>query len=345
LIDRKKEGEMRVSHQSLAAALGLSQSTVSRALNGNKRISGATREMVFNKAYEMGYFSDAETALKNIAPQVSKTKPTIGLIVEDICNPFFSEIISGVQDQCILNGYSLLLANSNVNYIIEKENIENLKQCGVKGLIIHSHLPQTVSESDAGRDIPRVFICSPEKIGLESTVGTDSEKGCFTATEYLIQLGHRQIIFIGCSNRFLERLEGFKKAHAKYGISLREDNILYCAAATRISGYTAILKLLKNRHDFTAIVCVNDFVAFGVLEGIKKCDFRVPEDFSVIGHDNVESSSYSDVELTTINQPAYEIGKKACELLIEKIDSRDRDTIVTLTLESSLVIRKSCYVV
>ncbi|MDR1587814.1 MAG: LacI family transcriptional regulator [Treponema sp.] len=336
---------MRVSHQSLADALGLSQSTVSRALNGNKRISGATREMVFNKAYEMGYFSDAETALKKIAPQVSKAKPNIGLIVEDICNPFFSDIISGVQDQCMLKGYNLLLANSNINYMIEKENIENFRQCGTRGLIIHSHLLQTVPESDAGWDIPRVFICSPEKIGLESTVGIDTEKSSFTATEYLIQLGHRQIVFIGCFNRFLERLAGFKKAHARYGISLREDNILCCAAATRMSGYTTILNLLKNRRDFTAIVCVNDFIAFGVLEGIKKCNFRVPEDFSVIGHDNVEFSGYSGVELTTINQPAYEIGKNACELLIEKIDSRDKDTIVTLTLESSLVIRKSCYVV
>jgi DNA-binding LacI/PurR family transcriptional regulator len=334
----KKDSGMKISHQKLADALGLSQSTVSRALTGNKRISKATRELVRNKAYELGYFDEALFLLKDVH---SASRPDIGLLLENIRNPFFSPIITGVQDQCTLRGYNLLIANSNMDPQIEKQNIENFKQLGVRGLILHTHIAWGETIREIAKDIPRVFICDHKKFGLESSVAIDSEKGIFTATEYLIQLGHRQILFVGGSERFSERLAGFRKAHNDYNIPVLEDNILYCAS-TRTGGYNAIMKLLENRNDFTGVVCVNDFVAFGVLEGIKKCGFRVPDDYSVIGFDNVEVSSYYGIDLTTVNQPSYEIGKIACEVLIEKIKTNDADTIVTRILEYSLVIRKSC---
>jgi DNA-binding LacI/PurR family transcriptional regulator len=329
---------MKVSHQKLADALGLSQSTVSRALNGNTRISETTRNLVRTKAYEMGYFDDALFLLKGVLPA---SKPTIGLLLENIRNPFFSTIISGVQDHCSLCGYNLLIANSNMDSLIEKQSIENFKQLGVKGLILHTHISRDYSIQEIAGNIPRVFICDYKNIGIENSVGIDASKGIFTATEYLIQLGHRRILFVGGSERFSERLEGFQKAHNAYRIPLEGNNILYCAP-TRIGGYNAIIKLLEDRRDFTGVVCVNDFVAFGVLEGIKKCGFRVPEDYSVIGLDNVEVSSYYGIDLTTVNQPSYEIGKIACEVLVEKIRTNDVDTIVTRILEYSLVIRKSC---
>jgi DNA-binding LacI/PurR family transcriptional regulator len=330
---------MKVSHQELADALGLSQSTVSRALNGNKRISDATREFVRNKAYEMGYFDDAAAALKDMLPLA---RPSIGLMLENICNPFFSNIISGVQDQCTLCGYNLLIANSNMDAGVEKQNIENLKQLGVKGLILHTtQKSQSDTWSNLVKDIHRVFICNYKKIGSENCVGIDTLKGIFTATEYLIHLGHRQMVFIGRSENFSERVNGFEKAHKEYNIPLRQDSIIYCSS-TKVSGYNAIRKLLETRNDFTAVVCVNDFVAFGVLEGIKERGFRVPDDYSVIGLDNVEVSSYYGVELTTVNQPGYEIGKNACELLVEKIKTNDFSNLVARILEYSLVIRKSC---
>ncbi|MDR1931901.1 MAG: LacI family transcriptional regulator [Spirochaetales bacterium] len=330
---------MKVSHQSLADALGLSQSTVSRALNGNKRISDTTRELVRKKAYEMGYFDDAVALLKEgILPSA---RPNIGLLLENICNPFFSTIISGVQDHCALCGYNLLIANSNMDVRVEKQNIENFKQLGVKGLILHTHKSQEYSIQEIAADIPRVFICDHKKFGIENSVGIDSTKGIFTATEYLIQLGHRQIVFIGGSERFSERIEGFQKAQKEYNIPVKENSVVYCAP-TRIGGYNAVLKLMETLRDFTGIVCVNDFVAFGVLEGIKKRGFRVPDDYSVIGLDNVEVSSYYGVDLTTVNQPSYQIGKTACELVLEKIKTNDLDSIVTRILEYSLVIRKTC---
>ena len=327
---------MKVSHQKIANDLGLTQSTVSRALNGNKRISNSTRESVLKKAYEMGYFTDAITTLNEVLPKLSKIQPNIGLIVEDICNPFFSTIISGVQDQCSINRYNLIIATSNIDNYIEMQNIENFRQLGVKGIILHSHSPLKIE-----KEIPTVFICSNKKIGKENWIGIDTLKGAFTATEYLIQLGHRQIVFMGDLEKFPERVEGFKKAHKKYNIPLLQSNILH-SVPTRISGSAAIGKLLEVRRDFTGIVCCNDFTAFGVMEGIQKCGFCIPEDFSVIGLDNVETSSYHGVELTTVSQPGYEIGKNACELLIEKIELRNTEEITTRMLEYSLVIRKSC---
>jgi DNA-binding LacI/PurR family transcriptional regulator len=332
---------MKVSHQELADALGISQSTVSRALNGNTRVSAATRELVRTKAYEMGYFSDALAVLKDAHPSVAR--PNIGLLLENICNPFFSTIISGVQDHCTLCGYNLLVANSNMDARLEKQNIENFKSLGVKGLILHTHtrIRQQGDYWDIVKDIPKVFICGHRETGSEDFVGIDTTKGIFTATEYLIHLGHRHIIFVGGSERFLERINGFRNAFTHYNLPFREDNIIYCSS-TKTSGCNAIKRLMEVRRNFTGIVCVNDFVAFGVLEGLKECGFRVPEDYSVIGFDNVEVSSYFGVELTTINQPRYDIGKTACELLVEKIRTGDIDHIVTRILEYSLVVRKSC---
>jgi DNA-binding LacI/PurR family transcriptional regulator len=286
----------------------------------------------------MGYFDDAVNMLKGVLPAA---KPTIGLLLENICNPFFSPVISGVQDHCTLCGYNLIIANSNMNPRIEKQNIENFIQLGVRGLILHTHISRGYSIQEIARDIPKIFICDHKKFGVENSVGIDSSQGIFMATEYLIQLGHRRILFVGGSERFSERLEGFQKAHNEYKLPVDENNILHCAP-TRIGGYNAVLKLLEIRRDFTGIVCVNDFVAFGVLEGIKKRDFRVPDDFSVIGLDNVEVSSYYGIDLTTVNQPGYEIGKNACEILIDKIKTSDADSVVTRILEYSLVIRKSC---
>lgn len=330
---------MRVAIEDIAEKLGVSRSTVSRALNDSTRISIAMREKIKQLAFEMGYF---DNAIKTVNHIKGETPENIGVSLIDLNNPFCIQLVKGIQDACIINGYRTIIMDSNLDSDIEQNNIRNFQALNVKGMIIHGTTLDThlrINEIDS--QVPKVYLGRKYKIGEANFVCVDAKEAIYKTTEYLIQLGHRRLAFVGASEKFAERIEGYKNALAAYEIPVWQGDIKYCAS-TRLSGSNAMRELMNSGIRYTGIVCVNDFAAIGVMEYIRKHGFRIPEDYSVTGMDNLEISSYNGIDLTTINQPCYEIGKIAVEILINKIKHSDFKTDAYRILESHFIMRKSC---
>ena len=330
---------MKPTIEQIANKVGVSISTVSRALNDNARISLETREKVKRQAYEMGFYDKMLDAVENLK---ETTPPNIGVSINDLTNPFCAEIINSIRDVGSMNGYRIIIMDANMDRDKEIDNIQNFKALGVKGIIIHptrAEAHKYINQVDL--TIPKVYICDQFERGDANFVCIDTKEAMYKSTEYLIQLGHRKIAFVGASERFFMRIEGYEDALKSYNVPIFPDDIIHCAP-TRLSGYNAMHDIMASSRGYTAIVCVNDFVAFGVMEYIKKHGRSVPEDYSVVGFDNLDISGYNGIDLTTINQPRYEIGKLACEILIGKIKSGDLSNDTGRVLESYFVIRKSC---
>ena len=186
----------KVTVDDLAQKLGVSKSTISRALNGSARISAKTREAVQKLAYEMGYYENAFSAAELANPLPAN----IGVCLADLNNPFSIQIIKGVQDTCARYGYNLILADSDMDEAREVRNIQNFLQMGVKGMVIHAAFADTHEKvAQMALDIPQVYLSRKYRIGEANFVCVDTREALYTATEYLIQLGHKRIAFVGAS--------------------------------------------------------------------------------------------------------------------------------------------------
>lgn len=331
---------MKVTIEQIAEKMGYSISTVSRALNGNTRINEKTREMIKREAVDMGYFNSAIQAV--IETEAKSKIPNVGVSLYHLASPFSSEIIHGIRDVCAQNGYRMIIMDSNRNVETEQANIDNLLDLGVRGILFHPAGISTQQYMDRlGQKVPAVHMCYRFKRGEANCISIDEKNAIFRSTEYLIQLGHRKIAFAGMEPKFDRRKDGYVKALNMYGIVCRERDIFRCPA-TYDGGYDAMREIIQADRGYTAVVCVNDFTAYGIMDYLHKHQYSVPEDYSVIGLDNLEVSSYSRIGLTTVSQPRYEIGKLACETLLEKIKQQDLKIDTYKILESPLVIRQSC---
>lgn len=296
----------------------------------------------------------------------------IGVIIPTISNPFYPQLILGIELEARRRGYNILLCNSFRDFTTEKKYIETLYQKQVKGIIISS-----MGDSHE-------FLCEMQKRGLMivtidqeiqglkcSKVGFNYIKGGLLAVEYLISKGHKNIAFITSpltrrSRR--EILEGYKLALLRNNIQVREENIIIADTEEEYENVTyefengkrLTKRFLQLKDRPSAIFTVNDMTAFGVIQELVNNGLNIPDDVSVIGFDNIEVSCMINPPLTTINQPAFKTGKLACQLLLEKLkidfktneyDRNDRydeynkyNDDVTITLEPSLVVRKSVVV-
>ncbi len=333
-----------VTIHDIARELKISASTVSRALNNNPRISQATKDRIRELALKMGYQPNI------IASNLRNRKTnTIGIVVPLINRHFFSTFISGVEDVAFRAGYNVIISQSNDLLEKEKKIVHSLFSNQVDGLI--ASLSMQTNEFDhfelfIKKNIPLVFFdrVVPE-LKAHKIVVDDFAVG-LKATQHLIDQGYKRIAHLAgptVLNTYRARMEGYIEALRKNNLPVIEDLIIY-NRLTRIDGQEAIRHLLSIKNPPDAVFCGNDTSALSMIVYLKKIGIKIPEEFGIIGFSNEPFSEVVTPSMSTLKQPAFEMGVKAAELLIGEIENKDGSKkYQTITMPTELIIRESSF--
>ena len=309
---------MNPTIKDVAELVGVHPSTVSRVINDDSRISEKTREKVFLIIKKLGYTPNAiARGLK------TKRTYTLGMIIPDITNPFFAEIARGVEDAANKNDFNIILCNTDDRLKKERTYLEILRGKRVDGLILGTaHIKDKSILELEKNNFPYILV-SRNIEGLDKNcVIVDDEAGGIMAAEYLIKLGHRRIAHITGplkTRSALNRLKGYKLTLKKHEIEY-EDELVGEGDFRIKGGYQVMKRFLKLNEPPTAIFAANDLLALGAMQAIQKKNFHIPEDFSVIGFNDIELASFVYPALTTIRQPMLEMGALAVKMLLRIIE-------------------------
>ncbi len=314
-MDKKKP----VSLKDLAAELGVSISTVSRALKNSPEIGAEMRSKIKALAKKRNYRPNpfAMSLLKN-APRI------IGIIVPDIVTHYYSSIISGINDVARKNGYSTIITSSYEQYLLEKKCLEDLVNIRVEGII--ACLSQETTdyahfESLGEQNIPLVFfdrVCLTDKF---PSVITNNVESAQEATVHFLKTGSKRIGFIGGSNHLeivKQRKHGYLQALRDYRIPI-EKELVVCEKIGYEFGYEGACRLLSLPNPPDAILGMTDSLAFGAMKAIREHKLKIPRDIALIGYTDEEHSNYVDPPLTAMTHQTYKMGGVACNLLLKHI--------------------------
>ena len=327
-----------VTIKDIARKAGVSHSTVSRALAGNPRISEATRVRIVRIAQSLGY--ERNELARGLVKGALKA---IGLVIPDITNPFLADIARGVSDIADRKGYGVVLCNTDRKEDKELGSIQLLRSMRVPGLILASigtDPPYLEKLKNSGAPYILVSRICPS---LEAPyVVIDDKEGARIATEHLVSLGHKHIAFIGGSpdlKTTQDRLTGYREILKKY--DLPENPRWICLnGSTQAAGREAAQQILTRSPRPTAIVAENDITAIGVMETADNIGLCIPDDLSLVGFDDISYSSLPRIQLTTVAQPAVEMGQMAVEWLIAAVENRPHPELRRV-LPPRLVVRAS----
>jgi LacI family purine nucleotide synthesis repressor len=323
----------------VARIAGVSTTTVSHVINKTRFVAESTQEKVLEAVRSLNYAPSAVArSLK------CNSTNTIGMLVTQSTNPFFSEVIDGVESYCYRQGYTLILCNTGGIYQKQRDYIRMLAEKRVDGMLVMCSdlTPELLTILDNHSDIPKVIMDWGPQSSLADKVIDNSEEGGYLATKYLLDNGHTNIACLsGHLSKAIsqERILGFRRALNEAGIVPVEDWIL----EGNFECDTAVLaadKLLAMDHKPTAVFCFNDTMALGLMSRLQEKGVRIPGDISVIGYDNIEISEYFSPPLTTIHQPKRRVGKNAFEILLERIKSKDHERR-TFEMHPEIVVRSS----
>lgn len=322
--------------QDVARDAGVSTATVSRVLSGSARATDETRERVMASVGRLGYAPN--NAAKSLRTMRSGK---ILVTVPDISNPFFSQVIRGVEEAASLAGYSVLLGDTRHEDEREAQYADMLRRREADGLIFLGHrLPESLGEMVAqlGAKAPIVNGCEFSPALGVSSAHIDNERAAAEAMEHLYALGHQRVgIVTGplASPLSRDRLSGVKAAAAnrgRWGLHVAQGDF------SIESGLEQTLSLLAADPAPTAIFCFSDEMAMGALEAFRRRGLRCPEDVSLIGFDDIRYAQHLHPPLTTISQPMAAIGHEVVRLLVEVMSGRV-DTVRHVTLAHQLVVR------
>ncbi|MDA3938840.1 MAG: LacI family DNA-binding transcriptional regulator [Spirochaetia bacterium] len=325
--------------KAVAEKADVSTTTVSHVINKTRFVSPEKKERVLEAIKELDYQPNG------LARSFRKKRTkTLGLIIPDNTNPYFAEVARGVEDACFERGYSVILCNSDRKMEKEINYLELLMEKGVDGIAFVSVGDDKKATDIFGKKrVPKVLL-DRDIPGMQiDSVLVDNRLGGFLATDYLIKLGHRRIACITGPSKLsssLERELGYNDAFKKANITL-DKMLIQSGSFHSDSGYEGIKKLLSQTNPPTAIFACNDLIAIGAMYGAIEMGFKVPEDLSIIGFDDISLASFMTPRLTTVMQPKYEIGKTAANLLIDRIKNRDLPIQMEL-FKPVLTIRDSC---
>jgi DNA-binding LacI/PurR family transcriptional regulator len=331
----------QITIKDIALKLNISPSTVSRALGNHPDISDKTKELVNSLAKELDYHPDS------IALSLKQRRTNlIGVIVPEIKNIFFSAAISGIEEIAYQAGFTIIVAQSNESYDRETLNIRALISNRIAGLLISISRNTTLGDQFKlleRRQIPFVFFDRVYAGIKASKVVVNDYSGAFNAVEYLIKSGYKRIAHLA-GPRSLSvsqyRLQGYKSALRKFNIPYDERLVIF-GGLDEEGGYNGFSKLLELDQVPDAVFAANDPVAIGAFEKIKEKGLRIPQDVALLGFCDNPVSRLVDPTITTVHQPAYEVGKNAAQLLIEQIKSPDNFVPKKIVLKTKLIIRNS----
>lgn len=334
----------------IAAATGFSSATVSRVLSGSEYpVKRQVRDRVFQAASEMGYKNRTYRAGQGTVGEFKD----IGVIVPTLTNPFYYELIAGIRSECNLHGYTSMICSSQRQSEMEVRNIDLMLQKGVQGLIVSSLNETSSSLSLKLNSAPHIVVFDQAVNHLDvSYVMFDHFEAGRLATEYLMLRGHRKICFMTppiTRETRRELFNGYKSVLEAFHTPLepayvlspeKEEQDIENNTYDFNNGIEMAKQFLKLEDRPTAIFAINDTTAYGAIRYFKEVGVRVPEDVSLIGCDNLFTSSVVDPPLTTVNQPAYETGRLTCKILLSEIAGESTKTS-HIILRPSIVERLS----
>lgn len=306
----------------IARIAGVSKATVSMVLNKkDENISEETKNRILSIAKEMNYIPNS------VARSLStKRSSTIGIIVPDITNPYFSEVSRAIEDSANNYGYNVILCNSDNETEKEEKYVELLISKLVDGVIfaVGGHNTKGI-ELLKGNNVPFVLLDRHVE-GFENLYGVycENQLGVAQGVEYLYESGKRKIVFVkgpGDIEIAKQRLYGYKSTMKKYGIF--NESFVFESDFTMQGGKNVTEKILSEIENIDAIFYSNDAMAVGGMKVLLRRGYKVPEDISIMGFDNIQISEFVEPELTTIGQPIYEMGRESCRLLIDVINNVD----------------------
>lgn len=311
---------MPTTIKDIAKQAGVSHTTVSRALHNSPLISETTTHRILEISKDLGYHpSFAARSLKTNRSQA------LGVIVSHIADPFFSEILQGIDDVAQANGYSLFIAAAQYDPVREHAIVQTMHEHRVDGVVLCS--PRfTPEQSDQlhSYNIPIVAINNQAAEGYQYSIYHDDVDGGRQACEHLVHLGHRRIAYLGDTSSgrtSQERLTGFQRVMEEAGLCIRPEYIHQVSGNTATHGLAGIDYFLSLTERPTAIICYNDMVAVGVLKGLHQAGLSVPDDISITGFDNIMYSDFTQPPLTTIDQPKRFLGAEAARMMLDQLNS------------------------
>lgn len=314
-----------ITLKDIAKALGLSTSTVSRALRDSYEISEGTRKRVLEYAEKFHYHPNpAALGLKE------RRTRSIGVIVSEIANTFFSQAINGMESIAYDRGYNVIITQSHESFEREVMNLQYLASRSIDGLLVSlSTETQDVShfQSVHEKGLPVVFFDRVSDEISTHKVTADNFRGAYDVVEHLIQMGYKRIAHLTNADYLsitVERLQGYKRAMADYGITIPPSYVQYCPHGGLVNEETekAVKKFLSLKKRPEVIFAAGDKLTTGCLRQLKLENVRVPEDIAMVGFSNSELMDLFNPPLTTVRQPAFEMGQVATEMLIDLIESR-----------------------
>ncbi|VAW31523.1 hypothetical protein MNBD_CHLOROFLEXI01-4299 [hydrothermal vent metagenome] len=325
---------MSVSIKDIAQKANVSPSTVSRALNNHPRISDDTKKQIHALAKEMGYVpSGIARAL------VGKRSATIGVAIADFLDPFYSDIIAGIEDIAVANNYHIFVSSFYRDKQRERTLLNAFYERRLAGIIVAGSVMDNEYLSFPHRKLmPAVLINCPRH---PFSVSADKSLGARLAVEHLIDLGHRRIAHVRHAHDYETaqlRLTSYKETLKQHGIPL-DDRYIVAGDERFTGGVRAVDQLLALPEPPTAVFCFNDMTAIGVINALLKKGIDVPNDISVVGFDDLDIASFYHPALTTVHQPTYQIGRESAKMLSAIIEGNKN--IEAQLIEPKLIVRES----
>ncbi|MFB6835696.1 LacI family DNA-binding transcriptional regulator [Streptomyces sp. NPDC056361] len=327
-----------VTMSEVARVAGVSVTTVSYVLSGKRPVAPATREAVEAAIAQLGF------RLNTVAQSLRTGRSgTAALIIPDIANPFYAELARGLQDTLRQERLHVVICNTNAERAEELSYLDEVVNRRFDGVVI---TPQWLVPDDLAplraAGIPVVVSVDGEPDDLDlDLVRADSREAIDRAVAHLVQRGHRRLGMVagppGTPNGD-PRLTLFRAAARRHGLELPDDLVVR-GKHTRETGAVGLRRLMAHPHPPTAVACVNDRSAIGVLEAAEEMGLKIPSDLAVIGHDDIEVASLVRPRLSTIRYPAHEVGSACGRLLLERLDGRVSP--VRVALRTEFVLRES----
>jgi LacI family transcriptional regulator len=322
----------------IAKRAKVSTATVSRTINGSNKVTPETAERVWRVVRSMGYQPNSYARAL-----VSGKSRMLGLIISDITNPFFPELVRSFEELALQNGYEVIVANTGYDTERMAHGVSRMLERQAEGVaVITSEMGENFVAQISERRIPIVFLDTARVSPRVSKIAVDYSQGIGEAVEHIVNLGHKRIAFISGPPELRSaetRRTAFLKCLRHYG-ALPDKNLIQIGNHRIDGGESAMERLLALPHRPTAVLTSNDLTAMGVLRAIHKAKLRVPEDISVIGFDDIEFSEFTQPALTTVRLSRTEVAEKAFAALASLIGAKSEKGR-QYDIETHLVVRAS----
>ncbi len=337
-MSRIKSDAKAFTIHDVAAEAGVSKSTVSLALQGSPLIRPETAERVREAAARIGYVYN-----RRAGELRRKSSNVIGVVINDLMNPFFAEVLVGIERKLVDAGYIVLMAHTAESLQRQNQVLMSMREQNAASIILCPVLgtPKSLVTDVQGWGIPLLVLVRSLGAGPYDFAGSDNESGNFIATRHLIESNHRRIGFLGGQSGVVlhQRLKGYKLALAKAKIPF-DELLVIPSVPTRQGGYMAMQQLLALAPRVTAAVCYNDIEALGALSALGERGLIAGKDFSLMGFDNVLEAEHANPPLSTMDVRPGDLGEQAARLLLARIEDPSLPPQIFLSAPR-LILRQS----